>query len=117
LASNSTKESAAFPRFIKAVGRLWAAAVIYNSADSFISPRVRARESAPHPEILRENKHFAPRGAAAEGHKTGRFMPDWPHFMPDSAPFDKSSRSAFSPAGRGFGRFLVIGRFIISRTV
>jgi len=59
-----------------AVGRLWTAAVIYISADSLISPRVRARELTPQREIRRENKHFAPWPTTAEGHKTGRFMPD-----------------------------------------
>jgi hypothetical protein len=37
--------------------------------------------------------------------------------MPKSAPLDKSPRSAFSPAVRGFGRFLAKRPFIISRVV
>jgi hypothetical protein len=51
------------------------AAVIYISADLFISPRTRMRESARHREILRENKPFAPRRPPGSGAKAGRFMP------------------------------------------
>jgi hypothetical protein len=70
----------AFPRFSLAVGRLWTVAVINNSADSLITPRVRATESAPRGEIRRENKHFATLPTTAEGRKTGRFMPDFRPF-------------------------------------
>jgi len=65
-------------------------AVIYISADLFISLRVRACESAPHREILRENKRFAPRGAVAAAPKQGVSCPIGACFTPDSAPFHKS---------------------------
>jgi hypothetical protein len=49
--------------------------VIYISADLFISPRVLTGEWAPHREILRENKRFAPRGAMQATPKRGISCP------------------------------------------
>jgi hypothetical protein len=52
------------------------AAVIYISADSFISPRVRASEIASDRKILRENKGSVPRAPLYGGAKMGHIMPD-----------------------------------------
>jgi len=81
-------------------------AVIYISADAFISPRMRTPKAARHREILRENKPFALRGPWPRRPKQAVLCPLGGGFVPDSARFDKSWHGAYSAAGRGFGRFL-----------
>jgi len=88
-----------------AVGRLWTAAVIYKSADSFISPReLRGRVGAEMQNPSRKQAFRASRAPPQRRPKLGILCPISAHFMPNSAPFHKSPRSAFSPAGRGFWR-------------
>jgi len=59
-------------------------AVIYISADSFISPRMRTPKSARHREILRENKPFALRWPWPRRPKQAVLCPLGGGFVPDS---------------------------------
>jgi len=91
------------------------AAVIYIPADLFISPHApRVRTGAASRDSARKHAVRAARGHSGGGAKQVVLCPIGARLAPLSTPFDKSSPSAFSPAGRGFGPFLAARRFIIS---
>lgn len=98
-----------------------AAPMIDNSAESLISPisprelRVPTRDAASNSP--RKQAFRASRSPPQWRPKQGILCPIAAHFMPNSAPFHQSPRSAFSPAGRGFGRFLPERPFIVSWVV
>jgi hypothetical protein len=93
---------------------LLTAAVIYISADLFISPRVRGANRRRIAKFS-EKTSISRRAGGRRGAKNRPFHA---RQVPISGPFwrlfEKSSRSAVWPAGREFGPFLARRRFIVS---